>query len=103
MRKFKRLTVILVCIGLAFAVFGCSTPGGRSAGEVVDDSTIGTKVKAKLIKDSILQGFSIDVDVFQGEVTLTGGVNTPDQKKRAGQIAGDTRGVRKVNNLLKVK
>lgn len=103
MRKVKGLAVILVCVALAFAAFGCSTPGGRSAGEVVDDSTISTKVKAKLIKDSILQGFSIDVDVFQGEVTLTGGVNTPDQKDRAERIAQDTRGVHKVNNLLKVK
>lgn len=103
MRKFKALAVILVCVALAFAAFGCSTPGGRSAGQVVDDSTIGTKVKAKLIRDSILQGFSIDVDVFQGEVTLTGGVNTPDQRDRAATIAQDTIGVRKVNNLLKVK
>ncbi|MGD8389705.1 MAG: BON domain-containing protein [Desulfobacteraceae bacterium] len=103
MGKFKGLTIFLVCIALAFAMFGCSTPGGRSAGEVVDDSTIVTKVKAKLIRDSILQGFAIDVDVFQGEVTLTGGVNTPDQKERAGQISRDTMGVRKVNNLLKVK
>ena len=103
MCKFKGLAVILVCFALAFAAFGCSTPAGRSAGEVVDDSTIVTKVKAKLIRDSILQGFSIDVDVFQGEVTLTGGVNTPDQKERAGRIAQETTGVSKVNNLLKVK
>ena len=100
---WRRFGVIWCCLVLAFILAACSTPAGRSAGEFVDDSTITTKVKAKLIKDSVLQGFAIDVDTFQGEVTLTGGVNVPEQRERAGQIARETRGVKKVNNLLKVK
>ncbi len=100
--KSKGLILVLACILLVFAA-ACSTPAGRSAGQVVDDGTITTKVKAKLLRDSVLQGFAINVDTFQGEVTLTGGVNVPDQRERAEQLAWETLGVRKVNNLLKLK
>lgn len=101
--RFRWFGVVVCCLALGFVLGACATPAGRSAGEFVDDSTITTKVKAKLIKDSVLQGFSIDVDTFQGEVTLTGAVNVPEQRERAEQIARETRGVKKVNNLLKVK
>ena len=33
-----------------------------------------TKVKAKLFDDNILRGASINVDTFEGDVTLTGAV-----------------------------
>ncbi len=104
MRRNLNILVVVLCLAaLSFAVAGCSTPAGRSVGQVVDDGTIKTKVKARLAKDSILQIFTINVTVFQGEVTLTGAVNIPDQRDRAGRIAMETHGVRKVNNLLGVK
>jgi len=43
------------------------TSAGRSAGEVVDDGTIITKVKIKLFADKQLSGFAISVDTFKGE------------------------------------
>ncbi|MFO7784172.1 MAG: BON domain-containing protein [Thermodesulfobacteriota bacterium] len=104
MRGKLNILVVVFCLStLAFAVAGCSTPAGRSAGEWVDDGTIKTKVKARLAKDSILHVFAIGVNVFHGEVTLTGAVNIPEQRDLAEQIALETRGVTKVNNLLKLK
>jgi hyperosmotically inducible protein len=50
----------------------CRTPAGRTPGEVIDDSTITTKMKAKLFNDNIMRGASISVDTFEGNVTLTG-------------------------------
>ena len=81
----------------------CETPAGRSAGEVVDDATITTKVKAKIFDDETLNGFAISVETFEGGVTLTGAVDTPAQKQRVTDIARSVKGVRKVNNLLKIK
>ncbi len=101
--RFSGLNVIFACMLLVFVLASCATPAGRSVGQVVDDSTITTKVKGKLLGDSVLQGFAISVDTFQGEVTLTGAVNVPSQIERAEQIARETRGVKKVNNLLKLK
>ncbi|RLB30016.1 MAG: hypothetical protein DRH11_15360 [Deltaproteobacteria bacterium] len=42
-------------------------------------------------------------DAFEGEVTLTGAVDTEAEKKRAESIALSTAGVKKVHNLLKLK
>jgi hyperosmotically inducible protein len=45
----------------------------------------------------------ISVDTFEGQVTLTGAVDTGQQKDRAGEIARSVYGVKKVNNLLNLK
>ena len=95
--------LLVLAVLLMGIVLSCQTPAGRTAGEVVDDATITTKVKAKLFKDSILKGFAISVTTFEGEVTLTGAVDTEAEKKRAESTALSTAGVKKVNNLLKVK
>ena len=97
----KFLSIFLLILFIGFA--SCQTPGGRTAGEVVDDSTITTKVKAKLFDDPKLSGFAINVDTFEGEVTLTGSVDTYEAKTRATGLASSVYGVERVNNLLKVK
>ncbi len=103
MKREKTFAIAAVLLGLALLLVSCQTPAGRTAGEVVDDATITTKVKAKLFKDSILKGFAISVTTFEGEVTLTGAVNTEEEKRRAGDLARSTVGVKKVNNLIKVR
>jgi len=50
------LVVLLVVL---FTLGSCRTPAGRSAGEVLDDATITTKVKAKLFDENILRGMAI--------------------------------------------
>jgi hyperosmotically inducible protein len=70
---------------------------------VLDDSTISAKVKAELFDDPRLSGFAISVETFEGEVTLTGAVDTENQKARAERIAESIHGVARVNNLLKIK
>lgn len=103
MKIRKSLIGGVVIMLLMALVVGCHTPGGRSAGTVIDDSTITTKVKTKLFDDDQLSGFSIDVETFQGEVTLIGGVDSERLKERAGKVAESVTGVKSVNNLLKVK
>lgn len=92
--------VIALMILLASA---CQTIEGRTAGTVVDDTTINSTVKTKLLGDDFLKGVTIDVETFNGAVTLIGGVDTLDQKRRAGELARNVEGVREVNNLLQVK
>lgn len=103
MVKRKAFMVFILSCGLLFCLMSCQTPAGRSVGQVVDDATITTKVKAKIFQDSVLKGFAISVETFQGEVTLTGAVNSAEERKRAGTLARSTVGVRKVNNLIRVK
>ena len=103
MNKLKAMTALLICMGIIFCLFACQTPGGRTAGEVVDDAGITTKVKAKLFNDPIVSGFAISVETFQGEVTLTGAVDSEKARKKAEELANSTHGVLKVNNLIKIK
>jgi hyperosmotically inducible protein len=99
-RVWPGAAVIAVMI---FALLACQTPAGRSTGEVIDDATITTKVKAKLFDESILRGFAISVETFEGQVTLTGAVDTDAQRERAAEIARSVNGVKNVKNLLKIK
>lgn len=103
MKDVKKTTTLIVCLGLFFIANACQTPAGRTTGQVVDDATITTKVKAELFDESILRGFAISVETFEGAVTLTGAVATEAQKDKAGEIAESVYGVKKVNNLLKIK
>lgn len=93
---------LVVLMGL-IVLSSCRTPAGRTAGEVVDDDTIKIKVKAKLFDENILRGFAISVDVFEGQVTLTGAVDNEQQRERAEDLAKDVYGVKKVNNHLNIK
>lgn len=65
----------------------CQTIEGRTAGTIVDDTTINSTVKAKLLQDDVLKGLTIDVETFNGAVTLIGAVDSTDQKRRAGELA----------------
>ena len=98
MRQFGMVMALVLMVALA----ACQTTAGRTAGDVVDDSTITTTVKAKLFDDELLSGFAISVETFEGAVTLTGAVDSQKKKDRATEVARSVKGVKKVNNLLKI-
>lgn len=77
--------------------------GSRSAGDVVDDTIITTKVKAALIGDSRTKAHQIEVETRQGEVQLGGFVDSADAKAAATEVAKSVSGVKAVSNGLQVK
>ena len=103
MQRLKLMTALIICAGMLCAVCSCATPAGRTTGQVVDDGTITTKVKTKLLNDDLLSGFAISVSTFKGEVTLTGSVDSKQARDKAAFLARNTLGVSKVNNLIKIK
>jgi osmotically-inducible protein OsmY len=46
---------------------------------------------------------SVEVKPYRGVVQLSGFVNTPEQKRMAGEIAGRVEGVRQVENNITIK
>jgi hyperosmotically inducible protein len=76
--------------------------GSRSWGQAFDDKVIGSKVKAKLIKEPGIRSLNIDVDVNKGVVTLTGIVEYQHQKDRVMEIARTTSGVIELVDNIKV-
>ncbi len=103
MKKLRKVFAAAVVLTFLVGLMACATPAGRSAGSVVDDGTITTKVKTKLLADDRLSGIAISVDTFKGEVTLSGGANSPEQKSLATEIAKSVNGVKGVNNVIMLK
>jgi len=83
------------------------TPPARSSsrtfGEVIDDATITTKVKSKLIWSKHTDAMTTDVDTKSGRVTLQGTADSGADKALAGRLAANTRGVVSVDNELMVE
>ncbi len=87
-----------------FMATGCAGgEGTRPTGQVVDDASITSRVKAALFGDEVTSGFQIGVDTYQGQVQLNGFVDSQEEKDRAGEIARDVQGVERVINNLEVK
>ncbi len=82
---------------------GTAGTGDSRAGAVIEDTLITTKLKAALLADTTLKGASISVETRNGEVVLTGSVNSQAQREHAAQIAQALNGVKNVNNKLAMK
>ncbi|MEM9058729.1 MAG: BON domain-containing protein, partial [Pseudomonadota bacterium] len=69
---------------------------------IVDDGTITASVKARLVADKYVSGFAINVDTYQGVVTLTGDVSSYVARDQALRIAGAVNGVASVVDRIAV-
>ena len=78
------------------------TVGERTVGSWIDDVTISSKVKSKLIATAGIKAGDIDVGSSQGVVTLIGRVSSQAIKSEAERIARGTSGVKDVKNELLV-
>ena len=90
---------------LIAALAGCTSQSRTSetTGQYVDDATITTKVKAAIVAEPGLKSMQIGVETYKDVVQLSGFVDTPQAKTRAGEVAAGVSGVRSVNNNLIVK
>lgn len=75
----------------------------RSAGVVIEDSVITTKAKAAIFGTPDLKTLQISVETRQGEVTLTGMVDSAAAKMKAEEVVKSVEGVSAVMNNLEVK
>ena len=98
-RLFHTLVVV---IALLVVSAGCQSVTGKTAGTVVDDTSITASVKAKLVADKPANLTRVDVDTNNGTVYLNGVVDTPEQRARAGELAQQAKGVAMVVNNLQV-
>jgi hyperosmotically inducible protein len=92
--------MVLIVIVAAGAVV--TSAQSRSVGQVIDDATISTEVKAKLVADKLSNLTQIGVGTRNGVVTLTGTVDSLERQSRAVQIAGSVKGVRTVVSNIQV-
>src|SRR5690242_3841843 len=72
-------------------------------GEKIDDGVITTKVKAALLADSTVKSSDIGVVTRDGEVQLSGFVDSQSQIERATEVAKGVQGVKGVINEMSIK
>lgn len=100
LRHLRALAAMTVLLG---ALSGCTALTGETLGQNIDDTTLTTTVKTKLLADKLANLTRIDVDTYNGVVSLNGIVPTPQDKARAEEIARTVDGVKKVVNNLQVR
>ena len=75
---------------------------GRTVGSGLNDGWLWVKTRFELAAADDLRDSTINVDLNDDVVTLTGTVATPAQKAKAEAVAKAVEGVKSVKNLLKV-
>ncbi len=96
--------------GCAALLIGGAAAGGyavgkdeRSAKQILDDGTITASIKTRYAADKYVRALSIDIDTYDGVVTLNGRVGSYVEQQRAEDIARDIVGVKSVVNRLELR
>jgi hyperosmotically inducible periplasmic protein len=74
----------------------------RSFSEMIEDATVTSTVKSKLVWSRFASSLSVNVDTTRGRVILAGTAENQEAKDFAGKLATNTHGVRSVENQLMI-
>jgi hyperosmotically inducible periplasmic protein len=80
-----------------------ASEAASEAGEVLSDAALTAKIKSKMALDDHVRASSIGVTTKDGRVTLTGTVGSDDERRRAVDLARDTKGVSGVDDRIVVR
>ncbi|MDZ7589764.1 MAG: BON domain-containing protein [Rubrivivax sp.] len=75
----------------------------QSTGAYIDDATITTQVKSRMLDNPNVAGTSISVETLNGNVMLSGFAKTGTEKDTAERIARDVNGVKSVKNQILIR
>ena len=70
--------------------------------QAVSNATLTAKIKTQLLTNSNTSGMAVDVDSVNGNVTLSGTVDSDEEKELIARIAENTSGTDSVDNQLMV-
>ena len=76
---------------------------GAAISDATSDARITAAIKGKYVRDPDLSAVKISVSTSNGIVTLSGTASSPENIRKAIQLAMDTDGVHKVVSTLQVK
>jgi osmotically-inducible protein OsmY len=94
MKKLLASTIISVAL---ITALGCSN-WNRMTPKSLDNTAMATEIKKNLVADHV----SVDVDVTDGVVTLTGHLPTAADRQKAYDDAAKVTGVKRVVNHIDV-
>jgi len=94
----------LVAAAALVLASGCAVSRGQeSTGAYIDDASITTSVKAKMVEDKNVDASAIKVETLNGEVMLSGFAKNSTEKNTAENIAMKVKGVKTVKNQIVVR
>ena len=101
------LTAVLAAALSAAALVtlpGCSVVRGQeSVGAYVDDATITTQVKARMVENKDVDAGAIKVETLNGTVMLSGFAKNEKERSTAEGIARNVNGVKSVKNEIAIR
>tara|TARA_B100000795_G_C22725766_1_gene409363 strand:- start:536 stop:1123 length:588 start_codon:yes stop_codon:yes gene_type:complete len=89
-----------------FSTFGKGVSIGfdpRTVGMQIDDTLMQKNLVARLTLAEKKYFLSIQIEVLDGRIFLTGKVNEPEEKIKITKLAWETKGVRSVKNAITIK
>jgi osmotically-inducible protein OsmY len=105
--SFSFLVLILTsCVGNNLGTFGKGVSIGfdpRTVGMQIDDTLMQKNLVARLTLAEKKYFLSIQVEVLDGRIFLTGKVDEPEEKIKITKSAWETKGVRSVKNAITIK
>ena len=104
MSRTSQTIRLLAALVLAAPIAACDVfQGKQNVSEYVDYSTITNGIRAKFVEDSVVHVGEVGVTTLNGNVRLTGMVNSDRERQRAVQIARSEKGVRSVSNEIGIR
>ena len=110
MKKIINLVLLFLlvtsCGKSSFSTFGRGVSIGfdaRTVGMQIDDTIMQKNLIARLTLAQKKYFLSIQAEVLDGQIFLTGKVNEPEEKMKITKLAWETKGVRSVKNAIAIK
>jgi osmotically-inducible protein OsmY len=95
---------LLTALVLAAPVVACDVFEGRQGvSGYAEDSNITNTIRARYIEDPRVDFGDVGVTTLNGNVRLSGLVNSERERQQAAQIARGVKGVRSVDNQIAVR
>ncbi len=100
------LLIVISCTRSSLSTFGRGVSIGfdpRTVGMQIDDTIMQKNLVARLTLTEKKYFLSVQVEILDGRIFLTGKVNEPEEKIKITKLAWETKGVRSVKNAISIK
>ncbi len=102
--NFRTSLAAALAAAALIALPGCAVSRGQSSvGEYIDDATITTQVKARMVENKQVDAAAISVETLNGTVMLSGFAKSATERAAAEGIARGVNGVKSVKNEIAVR
>jgi osmotically-inducible protein OsmY len=100
------ILLVVSCSRSSFSTFGRGVSIGfdpRTVGMQIDDTIMQKNLIARLTLEKKKYFISIQAEILDGRIFMTGKVDEPEEKIKITKLAWETKGVRSVKNAVTIK